>query len=57
MKKLALALVVSPSALLAHGAHLPVPEAAHGMAHGGLQAGLAIIALAALAVVVRRFRS
>ena len=57
MKKLVLALALTPSALLAHGAHAPAPEAVHAMAHSGLNAGLAIIALAALIALVGRFRS
>ena len=57
MKKLATVLALAPTALLAHGAHAPVPEAAHGMAHMGLNTGLALIALAVIVGVVRRFRS
>jgi len=57
MKRLALALALAPSGLLAHGAHPPVAEAAHGMAHVGLNVGLAIVALAAVLALLRRIRS
>ncbi len=57
MRKLATLIALAPTSLLAHGAHAPVPEAAHGMAHLGINVGLAIIALAAVVGLVRRFRS
>jgi len=57
MRTLILAASLAPSTLLAHGAHAPVPETVHGVAHSGLHAGLAIVAAAALVALVRRFRS
>ena len=46
MKRLLAAIVLIPGAALAHGAHPPVPEAAHGAAHAGPLVGLALIAVA-----------
>ena len=45
MKRLALITVFAPGAALAHGAHAPVPEVAHGFAHTGPVVGLALIAV------------
>lgn len=49
MKRIATALALSPSLAFAHGAHLPVPEYAHGAAHAG---PLAVIVLVAAAVAL-----
>jgi len=57
MKKLATVIALSPTTLLAHGGHAPVPEATHGMAHLGVNLGLSLIALAVVVGLVRRFRS
>ncbi|WP_413720817.1 hypothetical protein [Silicimonas sp. MF1-12-2] len=46
MKRLALITVFAPGTALAHGAHAPVPEVAHGFAHVGPLAGLVLIVAA-----------
>lgn len=48
------ALAVLPSGALAHGAHPPVAEAAHGAAHLLLGLVLAVVAVAGLLAIVRR---
>ena len=42
----ALALITQPVAALAHGAHPPLAEPAHGLSHAGPILALAVIALA-----------
>ena len=56
MKRLALIAAFLPGLVLAHGTHAPVPEIAHGFAHAGPLAGLALIAIAVAAgwLAVRR---
>ncbi|NHX27233.1 hypothetical protein HA397_25025 [Escherichia coli] len=57
MKKLVALSAVFPGAALAHGAHAPVPEAAHGLAHaGGVLAG-AVIVLVLAALLWQRWVS
>ena len=43
MKRLAILLTALPGAVLAHGAHPPVPETAHGPAHALVLGGLAVV--------------
>jgi len=57
MKKLTLIVAGFPGVALAHGAHAPVPGAAHGMAHSGIGVGLALIVIAGLAAWAMRVRS
>ena len=57
MKRLALIATTLPGMSLAHGAHAPVPEAVHGLAHVELWAALAIIAIAGVAAWAMRVRS
>ena len=57
MKKLITLIALTPAAALAHGAHAPVPEAAHGAAHIGINVGLALIAVAVVLGIVQRLRS
>ncbi|SHG77645.1 hypothetical protein [Marivita hallyeonensis] len=57
MKKLITLIALTPATAFAHGAHVPVSEAAHGTAHAGMYAGLALIAVALVLGVVLRVRS
>ena len=57
MKKLALVAAGLPGMSLAHGAHAPVPEAAHVAAHSGVWAGVALIVVVGVALWATRVRS
>jgi len=49
-----LAALLAPTALLAHGGHAPVPEAAHGAVHAAPLVFVAVIAVLAGVWIWRR---
>ena len=57
MKKLTLVFATLPGALLAHGGHAPLPEAAHVIAHLGPILGAVVIAGAVGLALAQRWRS
>ena len=57
MKKLILALSLCPGAVLAHGGHAPLPEAAHGLSHMAPVAGAVVIVTALGLALHSRWRS
>ncbi len=57
MKRLTIAaLTLVPGSAFAHGAHPPVPEEAHNLAHVGLGIALGALAVVALWALLRRVR-
>jgi hypothetical protein len=57
MKKLTVLLMLVPGLAAAHGAHAPMPEAAHGLAHATPVLAGAILAVAIGLAVLQRWRA
>jgi len=55
MKTLFIPAILLPGAALAHGAHPPVPEAAHGLAHAAPLLVVAVIAVGAVLALRSRW--
>ena len=57
MKNLGLLFASLPGAAFAHGGHVPMPEATHGLAHLGPWLGAVAIAAAIGLAVIQRWRA
>lgn len=57
MKQLTILFATVPGLAFAHGGHMPVPEAAHAMAHTGPVLGVVAIAAAIGLFLLQRWRS
>jgi len=57
MKKIAVLAAGLPGMAVAHGAHAPVAEAAHGAAHVGVYAGVALVVVLGVVVWAMRVRA
>lgn len=56
MKRFIVLASVVPGAAVAHGGHAPLPDSLHGLSHGGLLAGAAVVLLAVGVVCYQRWK-